>query len=291
MCGLGHLFVCCLSDTQKHGCGCIRPFICWLLGRYTRAWMCRLGNLFVCCLSGIQKHGYIRPFICWLLVRYTRAWMWMDRTIAHGLHFVAKKSEFVGALCGGLGGETFTNYGQKDEVPRNLVVTIFGYSVKLWSCKFTRTDVRYQLCKVDSPVNEPGERSASRIQSPRLYDTLSNSTLITCPLNHTTQSFLACDVHSACWARSSVTYGTDKDNWDIPAYSTCPAGVSPLPPSYACASGGGRLPYTFVCDHQQDCRDNSDEEFCVYPDCRGENGLQCGNIRQVCVTVHCYCRY
>ena len=210
--------------------------------------------------------------------------MWLDGTIAHGLHFIPKAAVF-GADCGGLGRRSYLVNLHNEAHQYNLL----GYSVKLWNCRFTKQSVNYQLCKYNDK-NESAERiRAVSIQSLTSHQPLSNSSLITCPLQHLTHSFLACDILSACSAHRTVSYGTDKDDWDLPSYSTCPAVMSPLPPSYACASGSGRLPYTFVCDHHQDCRDSSDEEFCVYPDCQGDKALQCGSIRQVRVMAYCYC--
>ncbi|KAK7488816.1 hypothetical protein BaRGS_00019951 [Batillaria attramentaria] len=84
---------------------------------------------------------------------------------------------------------------------------------------------------------------------------LTTETFVTCPKNHTTHNFLACDVKSDCWGNG---YG--------PSY-TCDSQMTPLPPSLTCASGMEFVPYTLVCDHRPDCGDGSDEEFCVFPPC------------------------
>ncbi|KAK7469714.1 hypothetical protein BaRGS_00036296, partial [Batillaria attramentaria] len=91
-------------------------------------------------------------------------------------------------------------------------------------------------------------------------------TFATCPKNHTTHDYLACDVKSDCWGKG---YG--------PSY-TCDAPMTPLPPSLACASGMEFVPYTLVCDHRPDCGDSSDEAFCVFPTCDRLRGqTTCGD--------------
>ena len=87
-------------------------------------------------------------------------------------------------------------------------------------------------------------------------------THIQCPGRHYTHNFLACDVHSACWAR---TRGLAVE---------CTAPMTPLPPSFTCANQIERVPYTLVCDYRQDCADGSDENFCDRPPC-GLKQLRC----------------
>ena len=86
-----------------------------------------------------------------------------------------------------------------------------------------------------------------------------------CPLAHLTHQFLACDVKTQCWAEM---YGT--------SYS-CGVSLTPLPPMMTCSNGVLRVPYTFVCDHHPDCDDNSDEEFCVFPQCQLSESFDCQN--------------
>ncbi|KAK7495131.1 hypothetical protein BaRGS_00013541, partial [Batillaria attramentaria] len=66
----------------------------------------------------------------------------------------------------------------------------------------------------------------------------------------------------------------------------CAAPMTPLPPSFTCDSQAERVPFSLVCDHQKDCGDGSDEEFCVFPPC--EAGLyQCENKQCVPWKFHC----
>ena len=96
-------------------------------------------------------------------------------------------------------------------------------------------------------------------------------TLLHCPNNSTTHPFLACDVKSACWGQFRR------------ALFSCKAPLTPLPPMMTCSNGVQYVPYTLVCDHRPDCSDNSDEDFCVFPDCEATTGEQvdCGNKQVV----------
>ncbi|KAK7502664.1 hypothetical protein BaRGS_00006239, partial [Batillaria attramentaria] len=118
---------------------------------------------------------------------------------------------------------------------------------------------------------------------------------VRCPDGHVTHLFLACDIPSACWSDDSVS-GTRRSTTESDNFVTsCSAPVTSLPPSFACAVSGERVPYSLVCDHRADCRDNSDEGFCVFPPCTASAPLQCGNSGQVdCVNgkdeQHCSTR-
>ena len=111
--------------------------------------------------------------------------------------------------------------------------------------------------------------------------TLSPSSFVICPDKHVTHAFLACDASSACWAENQLIFDDLKESWDIPSSSSCPASMTSLPPSFLCASGIRRVPYTLVCDHRADCLDNSDEDFCQFPPLEGISSLRCGGSTQV----------
>jgi hypothetical protein len=70
----------------------------------------------------------------------------------------------------------------------------------------------------------------------------------------------------------------------------CPVPITTPPPYNACANDVQHVPYTFVCDHHDDCQDGSDEAFCVFPACEvfhnatgNENPLytQCRKMMEV----------
>ena len=94
---------------------------------------------------------------------------------------------------------------------------------------------------------------------------LNNSSFSTCPDAHVTHTFLACDVESACWAL------------DFSTSVSCPAPLTPLPPSFTCNNGVQHVPYTLVCDHRSDCSDRSDERFCSFAPCDVTSQFQCRN--------------
>ncbi|KAL8616946.1 hypothetical protein ACOMHN_041864 [Nucella lapillus] len=102
-------------------------------------------------------------------------------------------------------------------------------------------------------------------------------------------SFLACDARSSCWAKRELEFPSDIVTHDIPTSASCSVpGVPTLAPLYACAEGSHRVSYTFVCDHRQDCYDNSDESFCVFAVCQGGKDLQCGSSGQ-CFSLDQFC--
>ena len=86
----------------------------------------------------------------------------------------------------------------------------------------------------------------------------------TCPAGHVTHNFLSCDVQSACMLNhtSSIFF--------------CESSLMPPPPMLKCSSQMEHVPYPLVCDHRPDCRDHSDENFCIFRSCSGES-FQCGN--------------
>ena len=138
------------------------------------------------------------------------------------------------------------------------------------------------LCEYDEPVDVHNNKLAVGIDLPPVYSQSSNDSvfqLVSCPGGHMTHFFLACDVSSTCWATEEILA---YDERDIPSHTSCPAtSMTSRPPSFKCELGGGRVPYTWVCDHRQDCSDNSDEGFCRHLPCRELTPLQCGNTPQV----------
>ena len=141
------------------------------------------------------------------------------------------------------------------------------------------TETKTYLCEFDQPLTSV-ERLTQSVRLATVEKFKVDHGFVFCPLNHTVRDYLACDARSACWARPLVRYGTSSESWDIPVPVTCPAPITSLPPAYACATGEQRVPYTLVCDHRQDCTDDSDENFCNHPTCE-EGEFQCGQTKQV----------
>ena len=99
---------------------------------------------------------------------------------------------------------------------------------------------------------------------------------IRCPDGHMTHDFLSCDPTTDCFA------GTDVDTCE-----TENGGVIPL---FTCEDGVQTIAFTLVCNHQQDCRDGSDEDRCVFEACEGFlcDNLQCIRVSEVCDGMaHC----
>ena len=92
-----------------------------------------------------------------------------------------------------------------------------------------------------------------------------------CPSGHVTHNFLSCDLQSACWARLASSM------------ISCESPLVPVPPMFMCSDQFERIPYPLVCDHRPDCRDYSDENFCVFTECSGAS-FQCGNKQVTIMT-------
>ena len=191
--------------------------------------------------------------------RYSQLHMWMDGTVAYS--GVKEVQQGIRFNCG-------------------VYICGLQYYILVHNC--SKASNLPLLCEFDDPVDMFSGKPAVGIQLPPIslnYSHQSAQFLITCPHGDLVHAFLACDASSKCWAtQSTLTY----DLSDAPSNTSCPAtSMTLLPPSYECVMGGGRVPYTWVCDHRQDCSDDSDEKFCRHPLCGGIKPLQCGNTPQV----------
>ena len=129
------------------------------------------------------------------------------------------------------------------------------------------------LCEfpADTGIAVPEQRvknSRQLLESNLSTNLFPKALFVECPDGHMTHVHLACDVHSACFALDSSTS------------VSCPAPLTPLPPSFTCNNGVQHVPYTLVCDHHSDCSDRSDERFCVFTPCNVTSQFECTN-RQV----------
>ncbi|KAK7466739.1 hypothetical protein BaRGS_00037181, partial [Batillaria attramentaria] len=107
-----------------------------------------------------------------------------------------------------------------------------------------------------------GQGETIHLQAPAIGPNAGGVDLIVCPKNHSTHTFLACDVHSDCWL--------DVDG-------NCVTPMTPLPPSFQCSDQIERVPYSLVSDYREDCGDGSDEDVPVFQTCLSSDQYLCGN--------------
>ena len=175
--------------------------------------------------------------------RYRRMWQWADNSIAYYTMYNAENLVIPACAAFPTGDVRYLKLGECDEA----------------------ADAHY-LCELDKIQPRTQQRYAQEraiklaTVSPEISITFST---VRCPAGHVTHSFLACDVQSSCWA---TEYDSADRFWTVPSFTACPAPLTSLPSSYACASGRERVPYTLVCDFRADCFDGSDESFCEFPD-------------------------
>ena len=134
---------------------------------------------------------------------------------------------------------------------------------------------RYILCEKDAIPAERNTNSVPerlRIQLSKAVNSSIPSTHIVCPSGHWTHKLLACDIRSDCW-----TYEDSRESSGRDAQIRTSQCQSPLSTLYKCRNGAEYVPYSLVCDHNQDCVDFSDEDFCVHPSCSGSRQFECNN--------------
>ena len=137
----------------------------------------------------------------------------------------------------------------------------------------------YSLCEKDGkaednfvPLNDIPERRRIRLSKPT-RSSGENVRHIICASGHYALEFLACDVRSACWQNEDFVRNSKNDV----ERNLQPLCYTPLLQLFACRTGVERVSYSLVCDHSQDCLDNSDEDFCAYLPCRGAQQFECYN--------------
>ena len=105
----------------------------------------------------------------------------------------------------------------------------------------------------------------------------SNSTVhlahTVCPSGHWTHEALACDAKSSCLLQDNFRPWSGSEN----RRNTTSPCLFPFTEMFTCTDGRDIVPYSLVCDHGQDCLDNSDEDFCVHPSCTEAGQFQCSN--------------
>ena len=192
---------------------------------------------------------YIAPSddIC----RYSYEFEWADRSTALYKGFIMRSNHKK--TCG---------------------MIIPGMSMMYQQLSCTEPEEMHYLCEMDSsdtktlsqPITTPVESTNQTLPFPH----------VRCPRGHLTHTFLACDAKASCF---DDNYLSGDDVWL--GLASCSVQLHPLPPSFPCASGFERVPYSLVCDHRQDCLDNSDEHFCVFAPCADTTMMQCAASKQV----------
>ena len=142
---------------------------------------------------------------------------------------------------------------------KNTPTQDFIFPLKLYSCN-TNESVGF-IC--ERPLRS---EKRTQIQSPEIAqnETVRTDLYLTCPSGHVTHKFLSCDLQNFCWARH------------LSSTTICESPLSHVPPNFVCSSEAEQVPYPLVCDHRPDCRDYSDENFCVFPPCSATS-FECGN--------------
>ena len=206
--------------------------------------------------------------------RYNPSWQWEDGRIPfHARVFITIEIPFCGLLT-----HFYVNMYYGDGEDRILFL----------ECDQTFGSIAMApyLCEVGSPDSQsaqPGVRTKHPATWKRWERTNATNSIsvIKCPAEHVTHVFLACDKLASCFAGADLAYSSARDSWDVPLAASCAAPLTSLPPSFPCATGSQRVPYTLVCDHRGDCLDRSDEDFCLFPPCADGSQRQCGISQQV----------
>ena len=141
----------------------------------------------------------------------------------------------------------------------------------------------FQLCETDTTEAMDWSSSDQVLHLPPLNGSAHEiyANMVTCRSGHVTHCFLALDVSSSCWTHDDVINEGESLWQSTSLLSSCWSSMAAFPEKFVCWGSGDPLPYTLVCDHRQDCLDNSDEEFCVFPLCTGTTPLKCATSQQV----------
>ena len=196
----------------------------------------------------------LNKFLLYSLTRYSTHIQWSDETVVYIYHIKrAAVSGHVHEICSKF------DFTRAHELEQPLI-----FPIQLQTCD--------TIEKIDYVCERPIKATKhSQMQSPEIMhnETFWPDMYSVCPSSHVTHDFLSCDLQSACWAHfaSSVIF--------------CESPLLPVPPMFACLDQIERVPYPLVCDHRPDCRDHSDEDFCIFPNCSGVS-FQCGT-KQVIV--------
>ena len=200
--------------------------------------------------------------------RYRYGWQWADGSFAH---YLKSRGEGILSNCGRF---------YKNNLP--------GVANFQLACSFT-ANADY-LCELVGEENLATKQDEQRTSGQSiLMPVLSSSTAsfpvptVVCPAKHFTHSFIACDPDNKCWPLSNNYVETLTMAREVPLDVPCEAdGLTSFLALMACDSGVQHVPYSLVCDHQQQCDDGSDESFCIFPPCSKQKPVKCMKSAQVC---------
>lgn len=196
----------------------------------------------------------LSPLFC----RYGRGVMWVDNnTLAYNANY-EYSSQFeidIGYalfLCGAIVDDDY------EKVSINL------------DCQARQLPLRTKLlCEID--LHE-GKKQSQRIELVYPQNKHFRVPHTICSNRQVTLAFMPCQGSS----RDSFVISDDKLG-----SSRTSSPFDQEAPSFLCSNSVQYVPYTLLCDHRQDCADNSDEDFCQFRPCSGTTPLQCGTSSQV----------
>ena len=131
------------------------------------------------------------------------------------------------------------------------------------------------LCMRDTTSNAHTHKnsiSQTRPVIPSVHANISVPFLyVICSYGYYTHKFLVCDARSACLQHGSPGRSGDSDKI---VTALCKSVLATL---FTCRNDMEQVPYSLVCDHNQDCLDSSDEDFCMHPSCSSSWQFECTN--------------
>ena len=141
--------------------------------------------------------------------RYQLSWLWSDETLAVYLNmtFTGARAPYCAAFRGGTAALTVVTCDEKGKAA--------------------------YLCALDfQPTAEAANTTGIFFPAPAHW---TRESMATCPLNHTTHNFLACDAKSNCFAA------------DQTSSRKCADLVPSAGPYFTCRNQVERVPYSLVC--------------------------------------------
>ena len=197
------------------------------------------------------------------LKRYKTHLQWTDGTVAYMYHIDARQiSKLHVETCSMIDFSTSKIFTSKQQSTFPLRLTKCNTVLTVpYVCERRLTQEKHSQIQI--PLTVPNEHVRFESYS-------------VCPSGHVTHKLLSCDPQSACWARHTLSV------------FICKSPLRPVPPTFTCSSQMDRVPYPLVCDHRPDCRDHSDESFCVFPGCPAES-FHCGSKQVITSKLHELC--